>query len=176
MNVPDQVRQRLRDKLWETADHIDWLTLSSAEKSRHYEAWTRDPEVGGVIAHYIPLGDVRVYLKDTLLKDFARFRLADGAMPFRVLGLCDAVEVVCTYVKPHGRQLKDGRIISWGRAVAWKAILMATYERAYPEARLKPYGIALTHAVGRYKEVKVRNMVERAAHNLGIQRLAWVEH
>jgi hypothetical protein len=176
MSVPDEVRQQLRDKLWEIADRVGWLSLSTTEKSRHYEAWTRDPEVGGVIAHYIPLGDVRVYVKDTLLKDFARFRLADGAMPCRVLGLTDAVVVVRNYVKPHGRQLKDGRIISWGRATAWKAILMATYERAYPDARLKPYGIALTHAVGRYKEIKVRNMVERAAQKLGIERLVWVEH
>jgi hypothetical protein len=153
MSVPDQIRQELKAKLWKIADQVGWLTLSATEKSRHYEDWTRDPDVGGLVARYIPLGDVRVYVKDTLLKDFARFRLADEGMPCRVLRVSATIEVARNYVKPHGRQLKDGRIICWGRATAWKTILMAAYERAYSQGGLKPYGVALTHAVGRYKEV-----------------------
>jgi len=175
MSLPDHIRQQLRDNLWETADRISWLSLSPSDKSRYYEAWTRDPEIGGLIARYIPIGDVRVYLKDTLLKDFARHRLADDSMPARVLGIAESVGVARRYVKPHGRQLDDGRIISWGPASAWKAILMTTYERAYADSRLKAFGVVLTHAVGRYKQGKVRQMVERAARRLGIKLLAWVE-
>jgi hypothetical protein len=175
MSVPDGVRQQLRETLGAIADQIGWLSLPSTDKSRQYEAWTRDPEIGGLIARFIPLGDVRVYLKDTLLKDFARHRLADDSVPRRVLGITPAAEVRRSYEKPHGRQLKDGRIISWGQASAWKAILMITYERAYGVRHLKPFGVALTHAVGTYKQPKTRQMVERAAHALGIERVVWLE-
>jgi len=176
MSVPEQVRQQLKDKLWQTADQIGWLSLSPTDKSRHYENWTRDPEIGGLIAKFIPIGDVRVYLKDTLLKDFALQRLGDGSTPCRVLGITERDKIAKKFVKPHGRQLQDGRIISWGRASAWKAILMATYERTYAEGKhAKAFGITLTHAVGRYKETKFRQMVERAAHELRIEKVVWLE-
>lgn len=175
MSVPDNVREEMRRKLWKEAEQMGWLSLSPTVKSKQYEVWTRDPHIGGVIARYISLGDVRVYLKDTLLKDFAQHRLADDAMPYRVLGIPLTAEVVKSYVKPHGRRFRDGRIICWGRASAWKATLMTAHERAYGVKGLKVVGVILTHAVGRYKEPKVRAMIEQAARKLGVERVVWSE-
>jgi hypothetical protein len=175
MSVPDNVRQQLRDKLWMTADQSDWLSLSTTAKSKFYEAWTRDPLIGGLLARYIPLGDVRVYIKDTLLKDFVQNRLADDSKPYKALGIASAITVAKNYVKPHGRRFADGRVICWGRAAAWKAILMAVYERAYGQTNWKPFGVMLTHAVGRYKETRTRTMIEKAAQRLGIERVVWRE-
>jgi hypothetical protein len=175
MSVPESVRQNLRQKLWQTADELDWLSLTSTAKSQYYEAWTRDPTIGGLLARYIPLGDVRVYIKDTLLKDFLQNRLSNDSLAYRALGIDGSAKAAKSYVKPHGRLLEDGRIICWGRAAAWKAILMATYERAYGGQRLKAFGAVLTHAVGRYKETKTREMVEQAAKSLGIERIMWRE-
>ena len=50
---------------------MQWIVLSTSEKSKHYEAWVRDPEIGGALSAYVNLSDVRVYLKDTLMKDYA---------------------------------------------------------------------------------------------------------
>lgn len=175
MSVPDNVREELRRMLWGEAESMGWLSLSPTVKSKRYETWSRDPHIGGVLSRYISLSDVRVYLKDTLLKDFTQHRLADDAMPYRALGIPLATEVVKSYVKPHGRRFRDGRIICWGRANAWKAILMTAHERAYGGKGFKIAGVILTHAVGRYKEPKVRAMVEQAAHKLGVERLVWNE-
>ncbi|MEA3212362.1 MAG: hypothetical protein QOE70_5419 [Chthoniobacter sp.] len=176
MSVPDNIRLELRDALWKVADTLDWLSMPQVNKTKHYEAWTRDPKIGGLIARFIPLSDVRVYLKDSLLKHYAQHRLADEAMPCRVLGISPELEIAQTFVKPHGRCLRDGRVICWGQASSWKALLMATFERAYTPTGRRPFAAILTHAVGRYKEPKLRQMVETAAKKLQIERVVWIEH
>lgn len=174
MSVPDHVRESLRDRLWESADAKQWTALSPTAKSASYEAWTRDPAIGGVLSRYISLSDVRVYLKDTLLKDYSRHKHADDALILRVLGLSDA-PTVRSYIKPHGRGFADGRIVCWGRANAWKNVLMAAYERAYGARSAKPFAVILTRAVGDYHQPAVRKMVECAATKLGIERVVWLE-
>jgi hypothetical protein len=92
-----------------------------------------------------------------------------------MLGLSVQEKIVAKYIKPHGQVLKDGRIICWGRAASWKTILMAAYERAHEDRGLKPFGVILTDAVGRYGEIRTRKMVEDAAQSLGVQKVIWVE-
>lgn len=175
MSVPDHVREKLRTRLWELADEKQWISLSTAEKSASYEAWTRDPSVGGVLSRFISVSDVRLYLKDTLLKDYSRQKHADDTLVLRVLGV-DGEMVTKTYIKPHGRVLADGRVLSWGRSNDWKSILMATYERAYGEPNRRPFGVVLTNACGQYHQTAARTMVESAASKLGIERIVWLDH
>jgi hypothetical protein len=175
MSVPDQIREDLRTRLWRTADEIAWMNLSQSEKAKLYEDWTRDPKVGGVLARYIDKGHVRVYLKDTLLKDYAQTRLADTHRPFRVLDIPDTAAVAKSHVKPHGRTLADGRVICWGRAEDWKLVLMAVYERAYLGRKLKPFAAVLLQANGRYQAKDVREMVEAASRKLGIEQIVWLD-
>jgi hypothetical protein len=174
MSVPEKTREELRKRLWRLADEKQWGTLSTATKSGLYEAWTRDPEIGGVLARFITLSDVRVYLKDTLLKDYSRHQQADDAFIFRVLDIPKA-PTTKTYIKPHGRRFSGGRIICWGRANAWKSILMAAYERAYSEPQGKPYAVVFSHTFGQYHQTAVRKMVEDAAKKLGIERILWMD-
>lgn len=175
MSVPDQVREELRGRLWGLADQIAWMNLSQTEKSKCYEDWTRDPRIGGVLARYIDKGHVRVYLKDTLLKDYTRNRLADSARPFRVLGIPASTEVLETYVKPHGRRLTDGRVVCWGRAEDWKLVLMAVHERAFVNRHGKAFGAVLLQASGRFQSKEIREVVDDAAKKLGIERLVWLD-
>src|SRR5207253_1228063 len=49
MSLPPKTRKSIRDKVWTLADRADWLTLSDSIRSRKYEEWTRDPEIGGVL-------------------------------------------------------------------------------------------------------------------------------
>ena len=174
MSVPDHVRESLRERLWKAADETQWTALSPSSKSASYEAWTRDPSIGGVLSRYISLSDVRVYLKDTLLKDYARYKHADSAQVMRILDL-SSIPVVKSYIKPHGRLLADGRVVCWGAANAWKNVLMAAYERAYGDKRAKPFAVVLTSALGQYHQPSVRKMVERAATRLGVLRTVWLE-
>ncbi len=175
MSIPNHVREELKQRLWNLADDIDWMNLSPTTKSRYYEYWTQDPNIGGVLARYIDRGRVRVYLKDTLLKAYTRSKLGDESRPFRVLGLPATADSLETYEKPHGRRLQDGRVICWGRADSWKLVLMGLFERSYASETYQPYAAVLTQATGRFHEHRVRVMVEKAAEKLGVERLVWLE-
>ncbi len=175
MSVPDRMREQLRTQLWNLADQIGWADLSPSAKSHHYENWTLDPKIGGTLAHYIDKGQVRVYLKDTLLKDYSRKQSGDEARPFRILGIPPGTRVSENYIKPHGRRLHDGRVLCWGRAADWKGILLAVYERTYTNRGARSFAAVLSHAVGRYQEDKVRAMIEDAAKKLGIEGVSWLD-
>lgn len=175
MSVPQDVRRELKHRLWDLADRIMWMNLPQSEKAKYYEGWTRDSAIGGVLSRYIDKGHVRVYLKDSLLKDYARDRLADRGRPFRVLDISPTIDTAEIYIKPHGRKLMDGRVICWGRADDWKLVLMAVHERACAERGAQPFAAVLFQAAGRFKEPNVRAVVEDASKRLGIQRLIWLE-
>lgn len=178
MRIPDDVRFGMRQKLWAVADTVDWARLTWVEKSSYYEAWTRDPEVGGKLGHYMDQRQVRVYIKDTVMKGYGMSRLADPSGVMRVLGLlsgsADGVSVAAEYERPHGRLLADGRVIAWGKASDWKAILMSIHERAFEAKGGRPYGAVLSSAVGRFTEDDTRRLVADAAKRLGVEKLVWL--
>ena len=174
MTVPKGVRLGIKQKLWLAAEQLRWSSLGQSEKARYYEIWTKDSEIGGLLARYMDRGQIRVYIKDTLLKDYGRVTLADPVRPMRALGIDVNASIAEKFIKPHGRRLEDGRILCWGRADAWKAILMALHERAFPKGR-KPFGVVMMSASGRYHDLTEREVVEDAARKLGIEKLVWLE-
>ena len=149
--------------------------LSPADKSRYYEAWTKNLDIGGQLSRYIDQGQVRVYIKDTLLKDYMRSRLAASELPFRVLGIPGPVSITETYTKPHGRQLDDGRVICWGRAEDWKTILMAMHERAFSNSVTRPYAAVFLFSSRRFHEDHTRVPVADAAEKLGVEYVVWLD-
>ncbi len=175
MSVPDEIRTRLRSRLWEIADTIDWINLSTIKKSKYYEDWTRSVEIGGVLKRFIDGGQVRLYIKDTLLKGYALDKSSDASRPLRVAGIDLSAETVESYLKPHGRRLIDGRIVCWGRAEDWKNVLMALHERAFVCKGARPFAAVLTSAGGRFRESDLRSMVEAAAGRLAIEKLVWLD-
>ena len=68
--IPDDVRDRLRNIVWSRADELGWSSLTDGDRASHYERWTRDKEIGGILAHYMDPRKVRVYIKDSLLKPY----------------------------------------------------------------------------------------------------------
>ncbi len=174
MSLPPQVREELQIKLYAIADSIGWANLSAVAKAKHYEDWTRNSDIGGVLARYMDKGKVRVYLKDTLLKDYTRKTLSDDSRPLRVLGITDSPAVGERFIKPHGLRLVDGRVVAWGRADDWKLILMAIYERTRAQPGSSAFGAVLLNSTGRFDEPSVRSMIEEAAKRLGVQQLVWL--
>ena len=172
MSVPDFIRKQIRQQLSTIADDLGWMNLASNEKKRLYEEWTRDVSVGAVLSRYIDKGQVRVYLKDTIMKDYTRKASADPGLPLRLLNLPIDTPIAHTYIKPHGRRLTDGRVISWGKASDWKLVLMALHERAN-DKRGTPFAAILTNATGRFAEASIRQMIEDAAMKLDIEKLLW---
>ncbi|MBI5499766.1 MAG: hypothetical protein HY907_05955 [Deltaproteobacteria bacterium] len=149
--------------------------LTAAEKTVYYQRWTADPAIGGVLNRYMETARVRVYIKDAMLKPYARLRLADWARCSRVLGVSADAEVAESFIKPHGRRLADGRVICWGNAAAWKIVLTAVFERSYGRSGVRAYAAVLLRATGRYRDDGVRAMVADAATRLGVERLVWLD-
>ena len=77
--VPEDILQQLRFKLWAVADSLGWLSLSDIEKSLKYKQWTEDPVIGGMLLKLMQKGQIRVYLKDTIMKGYSRQRLSDSS-------------------------------------------------------------------------------------------------
>jgi hypothetical protein len=173
MSVPAQVREEMRARLWGEADRLNWAALPASDKSRYYTIWTETEDLGGRLGQYIDPRKVRVYIKDTLLKAYARESSATHDLAFRVLGISPDALTVETYIKPHGRLLEDQRHVAWSRASEWKVTLMALHERAFPNGI--PFGAVLTEAGARYSNVQDRAVVESAAKRLGIHRVIWLD-
>ena len=174
MKIPDVVRRDLRSKLWSIATELDWCRLSWQERTRHYETWTMDSDIGGLLSNYMDQQRIRVYIKDTLLKGYGPSRQASSSVAFRALGISPRVDVAEEYDQPHGQRLSDGRVIAWGRASDWKLVLAAVHERTYRAHGVRRYAAVLLSANGKYHQPQVREMVQNAADRLGIERLRWL--
>src|SRR4051812_21124517 len=121
MMIPEEIREGIRERLWSAADDLGWSTLADLERARYYERWTRDQTIGGQLAHFMDPRKVRVYIKDSLLKPYERARmLRTESEVWKLLELPDPKELAVTYIKPHGRQLLDGKIVCWGKSRDWK--------------------------------------------------------
>lgn len=174
VRIPDPIRKGLRQKLWALADDIDWPRLDWYEKSARYEAWTRDVDVGGLLANYMDQRQIRVYIKDTIMKGYVRSRQASTSAPFVALGIDGDTQIAESHERPHGRRLIDGRVIVWGSADEWKLVLTAVHERVWGISGARPFAAVLMWSVGRYAESGVRDMVQDAAGKLKIERLVWL--
>lgn len=173
MTLPSRVREEIRARLWPIADEIGWAYLSPSAKAKYYENWTRDAEIGGVLTHYMDKGKIRVYLKDTVLKDYTRRSLADESRPLRVLGITEPA-IAERFIKPHGLLLEDRRLIAWGKAEDWKLIFLAMFERAWLNGNCELFGGVLFYATGRFDDPSVRAMIETAASRLGVKHIVWL--
>ena len=174
MTIPVGIRDEIRKHLWDEADRLEWAALSAKDKARYYSVWTETKEIGGRLAAFMDPRQVRVYIKDTLLKSYARERLSDEHPVFRILKLPSETAVVAKYIKPHGRRLADGREIAWSRATEWKATLMALHERAF-EHRGQPFAAVFFESGTKHDGLRSRAAVEDASAKLGIKKIVWAD-
>jgi len=175
MKIPDAVHRIIKKKLWGIADEKNWPTLSDQQKTSLYEDWIRDDEVGGILSRYIEPGNVRVYIKDTIMKPYGRDRIKDFLPILRLLDLPDDATIAETYRKPHGRRMADGKVISWGLSKDWKTILFAVFQRAFEGQSSIPFSAVIMFPTGKCQQPRYRLMIETAADKLGIEHLIWYD-
>ncbi len=175
MKVPDATHRRIKERLWRVAEGLNWPTLSDKQKSKFYEEWIRESDVGGVLSRYLNAGSVRVYIKDTIMKPYGRDRIKEFPPVLKLLGLPEDARVAENYIKPHGRRLVDGKVICWGLARDWKAILFAVFERAYVARSGVPFAAVIMFPTGKCQQSEYRQMIEAAAERLEIPNLVWYD-
>ncbi len=175
MRIPDDVRDRLREEIWSRADKLGWSALNDAERARRYEQWSREPEIGGALAHYMDARKVRVYIKDSLLKPYERARVSGTEREILGrLGIPADSEVARRYIKPHGIEFADGKLVSWGNSRDWKLVLMAMFERAASTPGSCAFGTVLLEN-GKTGDAVTRKLVRDAAARLGVERMEWID-
>jgi hypothetical protein len=172
--LPVAVKRQVQDRLWKRADLLHWPSMTVIAKARQYGMWTEDPSIGGVLATYMDPRKVRTYIKDTLMKPYARAWMSDGARILSVLALSAGTAALERYERPHGMLLPGNRILSWGKADDWKLILMATHERAY-SIHAVPFAAVLLAPFTRFISHSSRKVVEDAAKKLQIEKLGWLD-
>lgn len=175
MTIPEDIRSKIRDHLWEEADRLDWTKLSASEKAKYYSQWTEAVSIGGALGRYMDPRQIRVYLKDTLLKSYTRDRMADPSRIYRVLNIPPEIESIETYIKPHGRRLSDGRVIAWSKATEWKLTVLAVFERAFDHRSFLPHAAVLLQASTKHADPASRELVENAAKRLGLEHIVWLD-
>lgn len=175
MTIPEKIRSEIRDHLWGEADRLDWANLSAKEKARHYSQWTEAVEIGGKLGAYMDPRQIRVYLKDTLLKSYTRDRMVDPSRIYRVLNIPPKIESIETYIKPHGRRLPDGKVIAWSKATEWKLTILAVFERAFGHTSFIPHAAVLLQASTKHADPASRELVENAAKRLGLECIVWLD-
>lgn len=172
--IPERLREEIAHHLWEEADRLEWHALPASAKAKYYTMWTEAAAIGGRLAGFMDARQVRVYIKDTLLKAYTRERFSDPLPALKLLGLPADSPVSESYIKPHGRLLRDGRQIAWSRATEWKATLLALHERSMVQGG-RPYGAVLFEAATKHPDPQSRLVVESAARKLDIERLVWLD-
>jgi len=166
VRLPPEVRSEVAERVFREADAAGWSTLPQAQRVLLYEHWSRDPGIGGVLQRYFDLVRVRVYLKDTLLREYVRESALSPHRPLAALGI-SAERVQAHYSKPLGCRLVDGRIICWGTFRQWKSVAMAVFERARL-ARATPFAVVLVGSDPHAGNPEHAAMVDDACCRLGI--------
>lgn len=172
MSITPEIRAEVQDRVWRAADQLGWSNLPTSARSQWYDAWAAAPDIGGRLLRFMDAGQVRLYIKDALLKRYARARRAPQAEIMRHLGLA-SLTPERTFIKPHGCILADRRVICWGPARTWKLVVMSVFERATHEKGGIAHAAVLTQA-NLVPDLAVRSLVEDAANRLGIHEIAWM--
>ncbi|GAA4612267.1 hypothetical protein GCM10023108_07990 [Saccharopolyspora hordei] len=79
-SIPTTVRNEVISEVYRRADDLDWPALTDQERSSLYDAWVKDPDIGGKLVGHIPASRMRVWLKDGPLKEFTRARWGLGPL------------------------------------------------------------------------------------------------
>lgn len=76
--IEDQAKhEAVVRRIYADAQRLDWQHCSHSEKTAQYQRWLEDKQVGGVLEDWMP-GDIRVWIKDGPMKEFARAMAGEG--------------------------------------------------------------------------------------------------
>lgn len=76
--LPEDVREVIRQLVYELADQANYLAQGRIENGQFMNQLVNDPQVGGVLREYMPAGEVKTYIKDAVLNRYAKEKRADA--------------------------------------------------------------------------------------------------
>ena len=174
ISVPHDVYKKIYERLSREADKIQFVHLTIPEKSRFYKIWTTDKYIVDLLSPFVPSERMHPYIKDSVLKIYAKSKKPKSDDILAMMGLSDIVKEE-EYIKPIGVRLIDGRVICWGLARDWKNVLLSVYERA--RSGNKGYiscAAFLLNSGGVYNHKEFRSLVCEASEKLGILEVKYL--
>ncbi|MFF5105593.1 hypothetical protein [Streptomyces sp. NPDC000134] len=169
--------------MYRTADELDWEFLSNPGKTAQYRRWFDDPDIGGELRRFASDQDVRVWIKDVPMKEYARAQEGIGNfVPYvrrRFRGADEIVQFFCgtdwsvvpdsVEGKPNHCLATDGnvtRYICWGKAGVLKDLIWAALNEAI-DSTTRP-GIVITTRDGETISQHTRERQARLANHCGV--------
>lgn len=70
--LPKSVQAKIREATYRKADEFGYMECGRVESGRFIDTLVNDPEVGCVLAEYLPKERVRTYIKDGVLNAYAK--------------------------------------------------------------------------------------------------------
>lgn len=167
------IKKEVRYRVHQIATDIDWPHLSLAERTHYYETWAMDPNIGGLLARAVGPDGVRVYLKNSIMKEYKpaqqmtiRQLLASMSLPYTA--------VTQQFIKPEAVLCDDCALYTLTKAKDWKLALMCSYERACEHSCVtKNVVFVIEHTTGRFVDQSYRDLITSAAKRLAME-LHWV--
>jgi len=175
MSMTDaEIKEIVTKRVHAIADDVDWSYLTIPQRQRYYEEWTDAPEIGGLLGQVMEVHNVRVYLKDTVMRAYARGR-RPGMEKLLASMSISCGQVTRAYIKPEA-VLCDGRdLYTTTVAKEWKGAIMSAFERGCEVRNVRRNVVFMSeHTVGRFVDQAYRDVIGAAAKRLGVEVL-WME-
>ncbi|MFC4002497.1 hypothetical protein ACFS2C_08850 [Prauserella oleivorans] len=196
MALPKDVRDRVIRRIYADMRAIDWDELSPRERTRQYDLWVNDPEIGGVIANFND--DPRHWIKDGPVKEWPRAKIGHGSHA-RLLGedhdpaaerrrLAEKIvrltlpewvpdpdsiteKPMRMVVHPPKHEEAEPRIVTWGNSDNFKHLLWAALEAVESDDH-RSWVLAVTETFEKPVSADMKALHRRIARRCKLQ----VEH
>jgi len=168
-----QVKKNIAKIIHSIADKADWSHLTIPERQRYYEGWTNDPEIGGALAQIMEPSRIRVYLKDTIMKDYAKSKRPELKKLLKSLSYSYNVTSK-EYTKPVGLLCDQNKLYTLSVAKEWKIALLSAFERGYDVKNIKENVLfIIDHTSGRFVDKSYRKLIDDSSSRLAV-KIVWV--
>lgn len=143
MPLPPEALENVLSRIFTDMEALGWDGLTDDAKTKQYNTWVDDPDVGGVIEHFND--DPRHWIKDGPVKEWPRARMGIGAyakyLPVRdgqidqvvqlALGDCWTPDMTTIKTKPlrvtanHRSDTHEPVVVAWAPAKDLKHLVWA---------------------------------------------------
>lgn len=72
MNIPQNVRQKIHDRVFLQAKKIGYERLDRIQSGRFIDKLVADSEIGGILKEYFPRERIRTHIKDGILNAYSK--------------------------------------------------------------------------------------------------------
>ena len=163
-----EIKAAIAQRIYDLADAADWMHLNIEQRKQYYEIWTTDPQIGGILSQVIEPRRIRVYLKDTIMKTYARSRRP--TLKSLLISMSISYKrITKEFEKPQALLCDGTQMYTLAPAKEWKIAIMSAFERSCEVRKLEKNIVFITeYTTRRFVDKEYRDMIDAAAQRLDI--------